>query len=109
MLFYGVRIRALAPGLHLLECEARWRDGSRLLGVEVLEEASKSLVRFRYRWQYLDTNDSSIFRYDNAPHHPEVNTFPHHKHTPSGIEPAEPPSPEQIISEVERHIVGRQT
>ncbi|WP_425430025.1 toxin-antitoxin system TumE family protein [Desulfamplus magnetovallimortis] len=23
---------------------------------------------------------AQIFRYDNAPHHSNINTFPHHKH-----------------------------
>ncbi len=28
----------------------------------------------------MDSADKMVFRYDNAPHHPEVATHPHHKH-----------------------------
>ncbi|MCK4662425.1 MAG: hypothetical protein KAT68_06150 [Bacteroidales bacterium] len=28
----------------------------------------------------MNKDKNLIFRYDNAPHHPEIATFPHHKH-----------------------------
>ncbi len=37
----------------------------------------------KYRYQYMDSNGEIEFRYDNANHHPEIRTFPHHKHDPS--------------------------
>ena len=52
--------------------------------------------------------DTFIFRYDNAPHHPNVATFPHHKHvvTPrqqeESIEPATPPHFNEVLREIER-------
>jgi hypothetical protein len=41
-----------------------------------------------------------IFRYDNAPHHPEIVTYPHHKHTPTAIELASPPHLVQVLQEI---------
>jgi hypothetical protein len=36
-------------------------------------------VRIHYAYTYLQ-GKQRVFRYDNAPHHPGVITFPHHKH-----------------------------
>lgn len=37
-------------------------------------------LRVKYHYLYLDSNQESILSCDNSPHHPEVSTFPHHKH-----------------------------
>src|SRR3954447_2187787 len=34
----------------------------------------------RYAFHLRDPNGTCIFRYDNEPHYPLMNTFPHHKH-----------------------------
>ncbi len=36
--------------------------------------------KIKYRYHYMDKDDQLIFRYDNAAHHEEIQTFPHHKH-----------------------------
>jgi len=36
--------------------------------------------RYKYSYHYQDGNGKVIFRYDMAPHHIEIETFPHHKH-----------------------------
>jgi len=46
-----------------------------------------------------------IFRYDNAPHHPEVQSFPNHKHTPVEIKESEMPNIRDILSEIHHHII----
>ncbi|MEN8123128.1 MAG: DUF6516 family protein [Bacteroidota bacterium] len=39
-----------------------------------------------------------IFRYDNAEYHPELSTFPNHKHIPAAIvEATEPELPDILI------------
>lgn len=45
-----------------------------------------------------------IFRYDNAPHHPEISTHPHHKHSGSGdtLSATQEPTLSQILSEIEK-------
>lgn len=42
--------------------------------------------RQKYRIHYMDGENNLIVRWDSAPHHPELETFPFHKHTPSGVE-----------------------
>ncbi len=38
---------------------------------------------YSFHWQ--NQNNDLITRWDNAPHHPNILTFPHHKHTLEGI------------------------
>jgi hypothetical protein len=48
-------------------------------------------------------NDQRVFRYDNAPHHPEIATHPHHKHIgpKDRLAPADQPNLSQIFAEIE--------
>jgi hypothetical protein len=47
---------------------------------EYVDETERA---YSYHWQ--DQNDEMIMRWDNAPHHQHIATFPHHKHTPDEI------------------------
>ncbi len=71
-----------------LRFRADFIDGSRLFAFEFVDAR---LRRLRYSYHYQDASGDLIFRYDNAPHHPEVRTHPHHKHTPQGVVEAESP------------------
>jgi len=55
-------------------------DGSSLHFLEYVLEEDNKLLRISYRFHYTKQDNSLVFRYDNAPHHPELPTFPHHKH-----------------------------
>jgi hypothetical protein len=39
-----------------------------------------------YRYHYMNNADTLICRWDTAPHHREVNSFPFHIHLPHGVE-----------------------
>jgi hypothetical protein len=41
-----------------------------------------------------------IFRYDNAPHHRNIATFPHHKHVGNNVSPSREPSLSTVLEEV---------
>ncbi len=45
-----------------------------------LMEYLKGEIRAKYRFHLDDKDGNILFRYDNAPHHNDVKTFPHHKH-----------------------------
>lgn len=45
-------------------------------GIEIQGELA--ITRYRHHWQ--DGRGRLIKRWDNAPHHPEIDTFPHHLH-----------------------------
>ena len=40
--------------------------------------------RLKYRYQLLDRANQLLTRWDNAPHHPQIETHPFHKHTRNG-------------------------
>lgn len=50
-------------------------------------EAYESIVAYSYYW--LRPNNSIIIGWDNAPHHKEKETFPHHRHIGKNIEPSQ--------------------
>ncbi len=64
-----------------LEGRITFIDGSRLDFSEQLPTA-----RRKFRLHYMDAQDALIARWDSAPHHKGLATFPFHKHTPQGIE-----------------------
>lgn len=40
--------------------------------------------KYSFHWQ--KENSDLILRWDNSPHHGDISTFPHHKHSPDRIE-----------------------
>ena len=65
-------------------CELEVIDGSRLVAYE-----SKAGTTFKYGYQWMDANDQTIYRWDNATHFPQFETFPYHRHV-GAAETAEP-------------------
>ena len=55
-----------------------------------------------YRYHLQDEQNHLIFRYDNAPHFPEFETFPHHKHLPDKVIAVEKPSILGVIEEAKK-------
>jgi hypothetical protein len=62
-----------------------FEDGSQLNFTEI-KNTDKS-DKIKYSYHYMNQEQHLVFRYDNAPHHHELSTFPHHKHLPSKVEP----------------------
>ncbi|MFH1774431.1 MAG: DUF6516 family protein [Methanobacteriota archaeon] len=52
-------------------------DGSILRFMEFIDMLNKL---HRYRFQWMDSKNYLIRRWDNAPHHKEISSFPHHTH-----------------------------
>lgn len=80
-------------------------DDSQLDFAEVKDTASEG--KKKYRYHYMDKDNNLIFRYDNAKHYPELPTFPHHKHTPQGVEESKEPCLEDILLEIELKVVSK--
>lgn len=86
-----------------------WSDAGFCFGrsyLDLYEAVSTEMgypVKIHYAYTYMQGGER-IFRYDNAPHHPEIRTHPHHKHT--GARNTLMPSPEptlvQILDEIEK-------
>ena len=70
-----------------LKISATMTDGSRL----VISEATNPRG-FRYAYQWQDARDQLLARWDNAPHHPHLTTFPDHLHVGDVLEPVMQPT-----------------
>ena len=70
-------------------------------------ESRKTLSVEKYRLHYVDSAGQMLFLYDNAPHHPEIDSYPHHKHTSDKIVQSTMPSLKHILNEISAIIIGR--
>ncbi|WP_347489345.1 DUF6516 family protein [Desulfoscipio sp. XC116] len=52
----------------------------------IREYASEEDYNYSYHWQ--EDNSQLIIRWDNAPHHKQIKTFPHHKHIGEKVLPS---------------------
>lgn len=89
----------------LVRCRVFFWDGSNLGIYEVVNTELGYPVRVHYAYTYI-REGQCIFRYDNAPHHPEIVTHPHHKHTGPAdhLAPADQPSLSQVLAEIENWL-----
>ncbi len=98
-------ITCLASDDHngLVRCRIFFWDDSYLDLYEVVNTEQGYPVRVHYAYTYIQTGER-VFRYDNAPHHPQISTHPHHKHI--GQEDTVVASPEPTLSQVLGEIEG---
>lgn len=88
----------------LITGSVHFDNGCRLEFMEL--KAADRAAKVKYRYQYMDAQNICLFRYDNAPHHPELPTFPHHKHRGTAVEASLEPALHDVLLEIARH--GRQ-
>jgi hypothetical protein len=89
----------------MIEGTLRFTDESSLHFIEFVD-VKAGMERYKYAYHYQDREENMIFRYDMAPHHPEIPTFPHHKHTPSNkVTACNPPALGQVLEEIDATIV----
>ncbi len=67
----------------IIEGKLLFTDESSLHFIEFVNVKDTTEV-YKYSYHYQDRSGGLVFRYDMAPHHHKIKTFPHHKHTPSG-------------------------
>lgn len=53
-----------------------------------------------YSYHLQDAEGNLIARWDNAPHHPNVSTYPHHKHLRGEVLPSYSITCEEILEEI---------
>ena len=98
----AIHLERLAEDQGLIAADLRFFDGSILSFDERVRVERGRVVKIKYRYHYQRADGALVFRYDNAPHHPEVFTFPDHLHIEGHVEAAEPPD----LNEVLRRIDG---
>ena len=85
----------------LIAADLRFFDGSLLSFDERVHVERGRVVKIKYRYHYQRADGKLVFRYDNAPHHPEVLTFPDHIHIEGRVEAAEPPDLSGVLSRID--------
>ncbi len=65
---------------------------------------TKILEKIKYKYHFMDNEKQLIFRYDNAKHHTEIATYPHHKHTSKEIKESNEPELIDILIEIQNKI-----
>ena len=78
-------------------------DSSQISIFEYVEIKNKPVVeKYRYHWQ--NKNSQLIKRWDNAPHHQDIETFPHHLHDSGGVKPHAQPTIKQVIDVISKEM-----
>ena len=58
--------------------------------------------KYAYHWQ--DKTNHLLYRWDNAEHYPHLPNFPHHCHTPDGIQPSPPMSLHKALERIKEML-----
>ncbi|MFQ5343858.1 MAG: DUF6516 family protein [Anaerolineae bacterium] len=82
-------------------------DGSHLTIDEIIDTEAGYPEILRYSYTYVK-GSQHVFRYDNAPHYPDLDTFPHHKHIGPDESPQASGSPtlSQVLREIEQSLTA---
>lgn len=96
--------------LRIAEDEGFIRVRCSLMNGDILEFAEymtifqrePKILSYSYHWQ---TSDGTLVkRWDNVPHHPELNSFPDHLHQPGSVESSPPMNFQKVLSEIENNL-----
>ena len=79
-------------------------DGSLLQVEEVLVVRAFAIVKVRYNYHYQRADGTQVFRYDNAPHYPDLPGFPEHKHEGDQVLSAPAPDLSQVLRETDGYL-----
>ena len=82
-----------------LHFRLRMGEGHLLEVRETIDFENSRLSVIDYSYHFQDPDNALIFRYDSAPHHRGLPTFPHHKHLPNAVAPSIKPTVQQVIQE----------
>jgi len=75
-----------------------FENGHLLEFAEVVD--TEQSTKIKYRYQYMDEKQTLVFRYDNAPHHKTVKSFPHHRHAPGKVTDSKESDLNDILLEI---------
>lgn len=84
-----------------LRIRIRYTQGYLLELHEAVVLEQSQLKHLDYRYHLQNSSNQMIFRYDSAPHFPDLPNFPHHKHLPKNVISVKKPSIAEILQEVE--------
>ncbi len=75
-------------------------DGSQLAVAEIVSPTTKA-----YRFQYMDRQHRTLLRWDTAPHHRHLKSFPFHLHTVHGVTESTPINLPLVLRAIQEHLI----
>ncbi|MBI5303289.1 MAG: hypothetical protein HY868_14235 [Chloroflexi bacterium] len=91
----------IREGLGQYKAKFLLADGSNLRVSQVWIDGA--LIKYSYYW--LDESDNLIAGWDNAPHHPEIKTHPHHLHTADDVSDSSVRALEDVLTLLSKRIL----
>lgn len=76
---YVISYEETESGVGAITATLWFADESRLDFIEVFVIRAHRPIKLRYSYHYM-RGAKMVFRYDNAKHHRQAETFPHHTH-----------------------------
>jgi hypothetical protein len=101
VIYSEIQTRKINDFLGIIEAKLTFENGF-LDILEVIKFSDNIISNKKYKYHFQSNYGELIFRYDNAPHHENVLTFPHHKHLLSEIIESIEPDIAQILAEIKR-------
>lgn len=83
-----------------LRIRIRFKNRSLLELNESIRIREDKLHFISYRYHFQDHKNRLVFRYDSAPHFPDLQSFPHHKHLPNAVIESKRPSINRLFQEL---------
>lgn len=102
---YQLKEKVYSEERGFIEGELSFTDESQLDFAEVIDTGQAHKIKYHYH--YMDNGNNLIFRYDNAKHHKEINTFPHHKHLQDKVVESCEPEINNVLAEIEDIIIKK--
>jgi hypothetical protein len=72
--------------------------------LHVFEYLNYHLQKIDYSYHWQDKDKKLIKRWDNAPHHPKIKTFPHHLHDGEDLKPSTEPNFIEILKIIDETL-----
>lgn len=81
---------------------ATFQGGTKFSGFEFLVSTLDSPVKNKYRYNFIISD--KVIRWDNAPHHPAIKTFPHHLHIDSKVLESQEPTLKYVLNYIKKFL-----
>ena len=102
---FVVEVTVRRVDYHAFKLKVILADGSTL---RISEQYYRDTLE-QYAYYWLNANNRLLIGWDNAPHHPHLPGYPHHKHVGSqdNQQPSEETTPEEILTAIRAHLLDR--
>ena len=94
----------LTPERINLRIRIRFNNGN-LLELNEAVLFHNGLEHLGYRYHYQNADNNLMFRYDDTPHFPNIETFPHHKHDFGTVSCSTRPSIMDVLKEAQSRCI----